>query len=298
MIKKILIVLVVFAASMGFLLYLGLADNDARPAIGERKMASSGGVDIYYYLSGPEHKVPVVLLPSYARSASDFNELVNVLNKAGFRTLAMQPRGIDGSELPSIDVTFHTYAADLVTVLDEENIIDSVSIIGHAYGNRIARTFASDYPKRSHRLILLAAGGEVPTPADVSSAIMTAMFGILPESTRREAIGFAFFANADEIPDYWITGWYPMAGLAQGQATAASTTESTDPEWGSGGDDQIIVLQPTEDAAAAHGAASLKERFPERVSVHLIEQAGHAILPEQPVQIAAIITAVLGGEQN
>jgi len=295
MFRRILMALLVLVCALAVLLYCALADNDARPAIGERRIAQSGELQIHYFSSGEKTATPVVLLPSYARSASDFNELINKLNLAGYRTLAVQPRGIDGSDLSSLNITYHDLAADLAAVLDAENFKSSVSIVAHAFGNRVARTFAKDYPNRSHQLILLAAGGEEPTPADVSSAIMKAVFGIFPDSQRREAVAFAFFAKASEVPNYWMNGWYPLAGLAQGNATAASTTEATNPRWAEGGNDQIVILQPDEDAAAEHGAASLLERFPQRVSVHLIKDAGHAILPEQPEQVASLVVGALDG---
>lgn len=295
MIKKLGIALILLISTVGVLLYLALADNQARPAVGERNVAFSEGVQIHYFTSGSVDHTPVVLLPSYARSASDFNELVVALTRAGYRTLAIQPRGIDRSELPELDLTYHDLAADIVAVLEAEKIQKSVSIVAHAFGNRVARTFATDYPTLSHQLILLAAGGEVPTPADVSSAIMKVVFGIFPEGQRREAVAFAFFAKGSKVPEYWVNGWYPLAGLAQGNATAASTTEATNPLWAEGGNDQIVILQPSEDVAAEHGAASLLERFPERVSVHLVEDAGHAILPEQPELVASLIIGALKG---
>jgi len=81
-----------------------------------------------------------------------------------------------------------------------------------------------------------------------------------------------------------------MAGLSQGNATAAASTERTKPRWSEGGDDQLFILQPAEDA---HGAASLLERFPGRVEMHLIDKAGHAILPEQPDKVAVLVLRAL-----
>ncbi len=291
--KKLIFFLTLSIAILVILLAIALSDNEARPAIGERRVAISADAEIHYFSRGADAGRPVILLPSYARSASDFNELVQVLNREGFRTISIQPRGVDGSTLPSLDITYHTNAADVAAVLDEEKISASVSIIGHAYGNRIARTFATDYPSRSHQLILLAAGGEAPTPPEVSSAIFKALFGIFPESVRREAVAYAFFAKGNLVPKHWLQGWYPMAGLSQGNATAAASTERTNPRWGDGGDDQLFILQPAEDAAAAHGAASLLERFPDRVEIHFVEKAGHAILPEQRDKVGTLVLQAL-----
>ena len=156
---------VVLAALIGTLLFVALSDNPAGPATGERRIAAGPAGEIHYYAGGPASAPVIALVPSFARSASDFNELVRGLNRGGYRTLAIQPRGIDGSELPSRQLTLHDYAADLRAMLEAEGITDPVVILGHAYGNRIARTFGSDFPDRTRALILLAAGGsERPTP--------------------------------------------------------------------------------------------------------------------------------------
>lgn len=293
MVKKCLIGLLIILLIIVLIGAYAISDNEARPALGEGKFVTSGDAEIHYFVSGSHTADPVVLLPSYARSVSDFNELVVALVNAGYRTIAMQPRGVDGSTLPSLQTTFHTYAADLAAVLDAEGIRSSVSIIAHAYGNRVARTFATDYPERSHQLILLAAGGEEPTPSDVSSAIVKVMFGLVTPVQREETTAYAFFAKGSQIPEYWLKGWYPLAGLAQGSATAAADTEKTKPEWFSGGNDQLFIIQPAEDAAAKNGGSSLLERFPERVTLTRLEAAGHAIFPEQPVAVTQLILTAL-----
>jgi len=282
MLRKGVSLLVVLLALLLTLAAVALRDNPARDARGERRETRSGDAEIHYFVSGNEAASPVALLPSYARSASDFNELVAELNGAGYRTLAMQPRGIDGSTLPGWHMTLHGYARDLQAVLDAEGIAEPVAVVGHAYGNRVARTFASDYPGRTKALVLLAAGGEGPAAPEVSAAIPKALIRAWPEATRRRAIALGFFAQGNAVPDYWMAGWYPRAGIAQARATANTPFV----EWGAGGRAPILILQPAEDAAAPGGAAALKSRFQDRVDLVVIEAAGHALLPEQPRAVA------------
>lgn len=283
--KKLAFAVLAVVVLLGLVVAVALKDTPARAAIGERQVVGSDDLEIHYFTSGPADGIPVALLASYARSISDFNELVAQLNSAGYRTIAMQPRGIDGSSLPDLNTTYHDYARDLLAVVEAEGINKPVLIIGHAYGNRIARTFARNYPERVQGLMLLSAGGEEPTPPDVSTAIVKSLFGIFPQSTREQSVQFAFFAKGNTPPDYWYLGWYPMAGLAMGNATAGTPFE----EWGDGGSTHMIVLQPKEDAASIDGGAKLQQRFPQRVTLHDIEHAGHALLPEQPEQVTALI---------
>jgi pimeloyl-ACP methyl ester carboxylesterase len=111
------------------------------------------------------------------------------------------------------------------------------------------------------------------------------MFGIFPASVQAEAVAFAFFASNSQVAGHWLHGWYPLAGLAQGNATAKSVYDN----WGDGGVAPMVILQPLEDAAAAEGAAMLKQQFPQRVTVYPIENAGHALMPEQPEQVQQLI---------
>lgn len=280
--RRVLVIIATVVLTLIFVLLVGgffaLRDNPARDAVGWRRYAESGDAVISYFVHGPEQGPVVALIPSYARSASDFNELVLVLSTAGLRTVAMQPRGIDGSDLPSFDPTLATYADDLLAVLDAEGRDEPAIVLGHAYGNRIARAFAQSHPSRVDSLILLAAGGEFPTPEEGTVDIGKSVFGIYPDGVRRKAIARAFFARGNVVPDSWMRGWYPMAAIAEANATASSPYET----WGEGGSAPIFVLEPAEDAVAAGAGERLRARFPDRVRVEMVEGAGHALLPEQP----------------
>lgn len=289
--SKWLIAMSVMACLLLLVLFLALRDNPTRAVSGERKTVANGNVEVHYFVSGEQTAPPVVLLASYARSVADFNELVESLVSAGYRTIAVQHRGIDGSSLVLSGNTFHDYAADLAAVLGSEKITGNrpVAIIGHAWGNRIARTYAANYPDEVRGLVLLAAGGETPTPPEVGKAIQKALFGIYPDSVRRPAIGLAFFAGGNEVPESWMRGWYPLAGLAQAGAVASTPFE----QWGHGGSAPIVILQPLQDAAAPDGAYLLQQRYPRRVTLYEVDNTGHALLPERGEQVAQIVIEAL-----
>ena len=280
MIRNLLLALLATVVVAVTLAALALRDNPARSAVGETRVADNHGAQIRYVVSGPADAPLVPLLASFARSASDFNELVLALNAAGYRTLALQARGVEGSDLPSMRPSLFDYAGDLAAALDAERVTGRVVLVGHAYGNRVARAFASRYPQRVDSLVLLAAGDSAPPP-ETRDAIMTVLLQVWPETTRRRALQKAFFANGNAAPDYWLSGWHPRAGLAQAYATANTPSS----QWSGGGDAPMLILQPLHDAAAAEGAQVLLQRFPQRVRVIELHGAGHAILPEQPLQV-------------
>ena len=231
-----------------------------------------------------------MLLPSYARSVSDMNELATALHDAGYGTVAIQPRGVDGSSLPSTDITLHTLAGDVDAVLSAERLERPVFIIGHAYGNRVARTFATDHPQRVAALVLLAAGGVQPTPAATSRSVICALLRVGWLCDQEQATRSAFFAASSVIPDHWLRGWYPLAGAAQARAM----TNTRPDEWSAGGNAPILVLDPAEDAAAPGGGAALKRDHPDRVTLVVVPDAGHALLPEQPDAVAREAAVFLG----
>lgn len=284
MIKKFALVLLGSAMFISISFVIILRDNPARPAIGEPHDADNQGGNVRYYINGPEDAEVVVLLASYARSGSDFNEFVERVNRSGYRTLVLQARGISGTDLPGYDVTLFDYADDLAAALNQEKLHTPVTLVGHAFGNRIARAFASRYPARVRSLILLAAGDSGP-PADVRNDIFKILVRSLPDSIRSGALHRAFFAPGNTAPKYWMSGWYPRAGLAQGRATALTPLD----QWSGGGAAPIIVVQSAQDAASPDGAQKLKRLYPDRVTVVSLENAGHAILPERPEAIARIV---------
>ena len=276
MLKRIAQGLALLLFVIALLLYFVLRPIPARPADGDLRLAESAGKKIQYHVSG--NGPAIVLLPSFARSASDFNELALALNTQGYQTIAVQPGGIEGSDWLGMSATLNHYADGIAEVLRAENIDQPVVVAGHAFGNRVARSFAAQYPKHTFAVILLAAGGEEATPDVVSTAIQTILFGF-EQQARADAVRLAFFADDSELPDYWVNGWFPLAGLSQGAATASSDFS----HWGGAGSSPMLVLQSLEDKAAPADVAGrvLKQRYPKRVKYAEVANAGHAFLPEQ-----------------
>lgn len=288
--KIIGIGLLFFLVLAALLIAAALKPLPAREALGTAQLTQNNNKHIEYYRSG--EGPTLVLLPSFARTASDFNELATALNAAGYRTLAIEPGGAGNSDWPGMSVKLDFYAHAIKKVLQVEQLDQAVVLIGHAFGNRIARSFASVYPEQTHALVLLAAGGREPTPLDVSKAIQTTLFGF-SNSKRASAVQNAFFAADNIAPDYWINGWYPLAGLAQANATATTAFE----QWGNAGTSPMLVLQALQDKAAPASSSGRKllADFPDRVDYREVDNAGHAFLPEQHDWIVENILDYLRG---
>src|SRR4051794_18984594 len=87
----------------------------------------------------------IVLLPSLGRGAEDFDLIAERLASADFRVLRPQPRSIGQSTGPWHGLNLHDLAADIAAVIEHENK-GPAFVVGHAFGNRVARMFATDRP--------------------------------------------------------------------------------------------------------------------------------------------------------
>src|SRR5262249_58314059 len=101
------------------------------------KRIAAGAATLNVELCGGEGE-SVVLIPSWARAAEDFFNLMGALAHAGYRSIGVNLRGIDGSSGPLAGITLHDLAADVAGVLEALGAAPA-HIVGHAFGNRVAR---------------------------------------------------------------------------------------------------------------------------------------------------------------
>jgi len=220
----------------------------------------------------------VVLLPSLGRGAEDFDRIAEGLADAGYRVLRPQPRGIGTSVGPLNGIDLHDYAADIATVITRAGS-GPAFVVGHAFGNRVARMLATDRPELVAAVALVAANiGKAPSPPDVRAAIRNSANPSLPDAERLAALRFAFFAPGND-PRGWLTGWHPEVLAAQRVAGDRTSRE----EDFAGGRAPILYLQPGHDPLAhVEDAEAYKAQFGDRVTIVVIAQASHAVIAEQP----------------
>ena len=72
-------------------------------------------------------------------------------------------------------------------------------VVGHAFGNRVARMLATDRPELVRAVALVAANvGHAPSPPEVRAAIRASADPSLPDAERLAALQFAFFAPGND----------------------------------------------------------------------------------------------------
>lgn len=282
------VALVAILAGIFYSFWMPLPDAPARDAVGQQKSIDHDGRTLSYYVSGAGQ--PIILLASAGREASDFNELVGALTSAGYRTIAFEAQGIKGSTLPTGEMSLFDMADDVKAIADVELTAgETVTILGHAFGNRVARAFASRHDARVNGVILVASGGEKDVPEKANAALKAIFDPRHSVGQRKKDIATAFFAKGNAIPKHWLTGWHRHTAILQGKAKGQESYA----RWGAGGTKPMLILQAAEDAIAPteDAGAPLAARFPDRARLVMIDKAGHALLPEQPEIIAeAIIT--------
>ncbi len=233
-----------------------------------------------------ESRADVLMLASLGRESSDFNELALELSENGFSVSLIEAPYINGA-VPSREApSLFDLAEDVGAYLNTRT--KPVFVLGHAFGNRLARAVASTYPDQVDGVILIAAGGLKPIDAKAVEALLNCFNDDLSPEEHQSAVRFGFFAKDNPIPDYWFRGWHQKTADIQSRATRAVRPEDW---WGAGGKPMLVIAAMNDTIAPPQDTIDLLEReFSERISAARIVDAGHALLPEKPLEIA---TAVL-----
>ena len=172
----------------------------------------AGDIEVRVSGDGP----PVVLIPSLGRGATDFDDLAGRLAAAGYRAIAPEPRGIGGSTGSIDGLTMVDLAGDVGAVVTSLEAAPA-TLVGHAFGNRVARMTATEHPELVESLVLLACGGAVPPAPEHAAALRLVFDTTVSDEKHLEAVNTAFFAPGNDA-SVWFGGWYGDVAQAQGKA--------------------------------------------------------------------------------
>ena len=227
----------------------------------------------------------IVMLPSRGRNSEDFDDVASRLAAAGYRVLRPQPRGAGKSTGPLEGIRMQDLARDVAHVIAREKAGPAV-IAGHAYGNWVARMTATDHPALVRGIVLMAAAART-FPDELRAVVQQSADASLPDEQRLAALRKGFFLPAHDA-SVWLRGWAPAANKAQG--VAASATKQA--EYWQAGTVPMLDLVPDRDPFKPKEKWNeSREEFGERVSVVVIANASHALIPEQPGAVVDAIVA-------
>jgi pimeloyl-ACP methyl ester carboxylesterase len=249
-------------------------------------VVTTGQVSIDTRVDG--HGPAVVVIPSYGRDVgSDFDHLTTALVAVGYRVLRPQPRGIAASSGAMSGVTFADMAGDIAQVIDD--LADGPAVIlGHAFGNFVARATAVHHPGLVAAVILAAAAGKTVDPR-INSAPMRAGDLTMPRATRLAALRMAFFAPGHDA-SVWLTGWHPETLAMQADCAQRSDVARY---WGAGDAPVSEIIAALDPFHQRDEWGNLRARYGDRITTTIIDDASHALFPEQPDAVAAAVIEYL-----
>ena len=226
----------------------------------------------------------LVLLPGLGRSGHDLDAFGVYLTAAGYRVLLPEPRGMGASTGGLDGITLHDLARDIAAAIG--TLCDGpVVVIGHAFGNRIARCLAADRPALVDLVVLLSSSGKVqPTPA-IAEAIRLAQAIDTPADIRAEAVRAAWFAPGSDIAP-WLDGWSQPVMRAYLAAAAATPVD----EWWTAGSAEVLIVQGLCDVSAPVGNGRLLHaEIGTRATLIELADVGHALPVEKPALVASTV---------
>lgn len=232
----------------------------------------------------------IVILPSLGRDGcEDYDATAAHLEADGWRVLRPQPRGVGASMGPMRGVLLPALARDIAEVIERLDAAPAI-LVGHAYGNYVARMTAVAHPPVVRGVVLAAAAARDVPPAIRAAPGIAGDLG-RPEAERIAALRLAFFAPGHDAHDAasWLHGWYPATQALQAASSRGAVTQDA---WWHAGAAPLLELIPENDPfKPADQWTQLRDEFGDRITTRVIGRASHALFPEQPQAVAQAIGA-------
>jgi pimeloyl-ACP methyl ester carboxylesterase len=178
---------------------------------------------------------------------------------------------------------------DIAHVIDQLGNGSAV-VLGHAFGHIVARTVAANHPGKAAAVILAAAAGR-SVPPEINSAPMRAADLTRPDDERLAVLRLAFFAPGHDA-SVWLRGWYPET-LKMQVASVAADRANLERYWAAGTAPIFEIIAALDPFHPPEQWCDLRAQFGSRVTSTVIEDASHALFPEQPAEVASAVIGYL-----
>ena len=227
----------------------------------------------------------IVILPGGGLSVNYLKPLSNTLSSHGYRVIRINPRGAGKSSNEKKEVTFKDLTEDVATVITSLNV-GKIVIVGHAYGNRIARMLTAIHPELVKGVVLLAAGGKV-APTKEAGMALKKLFD--PKTTDTEYLKAMEFmvGNPKDVEKAGSALKVSRAPQAGGLQFKAANTSKIDEWWAPKGKIPYLVIQGSNDQAApSENGELLKKDLGDRVTLVTLKDAGHLVSVTRPQEVS------------
>jgi len=272
----------------------------------DRYWTSKDGLKLHYRdYAGPHERPPILCLPGLTRNARDFEPVADRL--AGeWRILAVEFRGRGQSEYDPDPANYvpHTYAADVLKLLDQLGIADAV-FFGTSLGGIVTMLMSSTDPERIAGAVIndigpvvedtgidrlrnyVGKGGVFANWAEARAAAATRNGIAFPHYSAEQWDAFAR-RMASERPDGTVRSDYDMA-IAQPFATIKGTPDFDPWPLIDGLTDKpvLLVRGETSDLLSIATAERMIATLP-KAELVTVPGVGHAPILDEPEAVAGI----------
>ena len=249
-------------------------------------LRTCGSAVIEYFSQGRGD--PIVMLPGSGFGVGYLEPLAADLARDGYQAVRINPRGA-GNSRGAANVDYHDRAADVACIVEALGL-GPAHLVGHAFGNRIARTLAADRPDLVRSVTLLAAGGKVPSPPQVGPALAR-IYTQAPEAELIEAVAVSGLAGS---PASAAAVWRQLKPSVFPASRPRGTQPALEDWWAPAGRARYLVVQGLNDLIApSENGRSLKRELGDRVTLVEFPGVGHMVSVEEPEKTAAEIRSFL-----
>lgn|GEM_PF-1002399 len=248
------------------------------------------GRKIVFESMGDKGNIPVVMVPEMGRSVGDFELLSIKLAEAGYWTLLINPRGVNGSTGLDINIEVKDISSDIYMFLKKYGV-KKAHFIGHGFGSIPIRLMAELYPELVLSTTCITMYGILPLPTEYYQVASNMVEKKISQKIELEQdITRLYFANKSDST-IWLDNWYSDAIRAYMLATARIPRE----EYMNGGSAPMLVVQGEQDVFTPLMAGKIiKDKLKSQVRLINIPDAAHEILHEQPIELSKAIITFLG----
>ncbi len=230
----------------------------------------------------------MVLLANAGCSTGYFDHLASVLVAGGFQAISIDMRGV-GEMRGSLDgATLHDLAGDVAGVIKAIGK-GPVHLVGHAFGNRIARYMLVDQPSLVRSVTLLAAGGLIVPSTPLGTAFRNAT-----QAKMNGSDCVTGHAATGQPSDPGRTGIGRMlARRSTSRISRPAGTYSLEYWWERRHRPLLCDSGALDDKRHHRGLERrCASKWGERVWVVYLPHAGHFLLLEQPGAVARAVSGV------
>ena len=275
------------------------ADEDG---VRSRMVVLASGIRVRVVEAGDPTSPPIVLVPGWGCSVWMFHANISALASAGYRVIAVDPKGHGLSDKPRdpSEYTSQALRDHLIEILDALRL-ERVGLVGHSMGAALAACVAAKAPERVRALVMIAPVGFAGVPGMSVFRALTPSFSIpvLRVLAARPLIRLMLWvvygslrgASPRSLEEFYAPTQFPDFTRALRHVLHEFTWDAAFPKIAVpvltivGSRD---VLSPAEDAGNYSSSAS----GPPPV---VVKGAGHVILDEAPGIVNAAITGFFKG---